>query len=158
MTIQSEIAQANYNRNASIHPGHVTRAETVTDRELRELLEHFTVSINAQNPTVHHEPRLDLRANSPAPRVAQLTAPERYVPVHDPERSVPVHNKGISRNTTASFISLAFAASMGWLLYTNPGFLEDEIKAQTHHAAFLKDAFSKMLLPAPARAVPANRQ
>jgi len=149
MTIQSQIAQANYQTRGSIHPGHVTRPETVTDVELRELLEHFTASINTPAPIVNREPRLDLRANAPAPRVPQLTAPVR---------TIPQHHLGISRNITASIISLAIAAGIGWLLYANPGLLDGELKMSAHQASFMEAVFPERAVPAPAGGVMANAQ
>ena len=112
MTIHSQLAEAHKNNIGSIHPEHVNSAETMTALELQELLEHFTNKLNTNASPYRPEPATHVRPDGVMPFAAQVVPPAR------PE---PEHHQGVSTNVTATIISLAMAAGVGWLMYTNPG-------------------------------------
>lgn len=112
MTIHSQLAEAHKNNIGSAHPNQANSAETMTALELQELLEHFTSKLNANASPYRPEPAMHIRPGGAMPFAAQVAPPAR------PQ---PEHHRGVSTNVTATIISLAMAAGVGWLAYTNPG-------------------------------------
>jgi hypothetical protein len=142
MRSHSEIVPANINGIGSMHPQNANRADSETVQELQELLEHFTVKYKTDNPAIQPKPRLDLRADG------STQYSPRYAPQVPPVRE---RRRGISTNITAAIISLAMAAGMGWLLYTNPGLLA-EVANVSAQAMAKTAAINKTAVPAPASA------